>query len=73
MADPANRLKERLERLRRVTKQYIVSPSKTYPKSAIMVFGGRAHDNHSHSNYDMIIVIRLRDIEDKLAKAVKSL
>lgn len=67
------RLKERLERLDEIFKEYVRLLSRTYPKSTIVLFGSRARGDHlPYSDYDIMIVTKLRDSEDKLAKAVKA-
>ena len=67
------RLRERLERLDEMFREYVVRLSRIYPKSTIVLFGSRARGNHlPYSDFDIMVITELRNLEDKLAKAVKA-
>jgi len=67
------RLRERLRKLDRIFEEYISLLSRTYPESTILLFGSRARGNNlPYSDYDLMIIIKLRDSRDKLAEAIKA-
>lgn len=67
------KLREKLAKLDRLFEEYVSLLARTYPESTILLFGSRARGNNlPYSDYDLMIIVKLRDSRDRLTETVKA-